>query len=120
MLVGAIAWAAITVASEHQIGWMALGVGALVGWAVSFGKGGKAFGLLGALLALMGCILGNFFSIVAFAVAQQKTGVSTALASLDYAKVATLMWDSFLSTDILFYAIAVYEGYRFSLVGRRE
>src|SRR2546426_382091 len=98
MLIGAIAWAAITVATEHQIGWIALGVGALVGWVVSFGKGGRVFGLLGALLALMGCVLGNFLSIVALAVTQQKIGVSAALTSLDYAKVAALMWDGFLST----------------------
>jgi hypothetical protein len=38
------------------------------------------------------------------------------LANVDYAKAAAAMWDDFLSTDVLFYALAVYEGYRFSIV----
>ena len=36
------------------------------------------------------------------------------LARVDYASVGAVMWDSLWSTDILFYAIAIYEGYRFS------
>ena len=38
--VGAIVWAVITVATDYQIGWMAVGVGFLVGFAVrAVGKG---------------------------------------------------------------------------------
>jgi hypothetical protein len=61
-IVGAVIWAVITVTTDHQIGWMALGVGALVGFALRIGNGGKAFGILGALFALFGCVLGNYFS----------------------------------------------------------
>src|SRR5438270_13589107 len=64
-LIGAIAWAIVTVTTEYQIGYMAIAVGFIVGYAVRLGKGlDKIFGISGAILALFGCILGNIFSIV--------------------------------------------------------
>ncbi|HSL43983.1 MAG TPA: hypothetical protein VK897_11170, partial [Anaerolineales bacterium] len=61
MLVSAVIWGAITYFTEYQIGWMAIGVGFLVGVAIRFfGKGKTAlFGVSGAVLALIGCLLGN-------------------------------------------------------------
>ena len=41
MLVGAIVWGAVTYFTEYQIGWMAIGVGFLVGLAIKFSDGGK-------------------------------------------------------------------------------
>ena len=58
--VGAIAWAIVTVTTKYQLGIMAIAVGLLVGLALRLGNGGKAFGILGACLALFGCVLGNF------------------------------------------------------------
>jgi hypothetical protein len=116
--IGAITWAIMTVTTEHQIGWMAVGVGLLVGLTVRLANGGKAFALLGALLALLGCVLGNFFSLVAFEAAQQHIRVLTAFTDVDYSRAASVLWDDFVSTSILFYAIAAYEGYRFSAVRR--
>ena len=49
-ITGAIVWAILTVTTECQIGWMALGVGALVGFALRIGNGGKLFGIMGAFL----------------------------------------------------------------------
>lgn len=58
----------------------------------------------------------TFLSLVAFAGTEQHISVFAMLANVDYAKAAAAMWDDFLSTDVLFYALAVYEGYRFSIV----
>jgi hypothetical protein len=113
-IIGAIIWAVLTVTTNSQIGWMAVGVGALVGFALRIGNGGKAFGILGAFLALFGCVLGNYFSLIAFASAQEHVGFFTVLNNADSAKVISAMWDDFWSASILFYAIAVYEGYKFS------
>src|ERR1700760_3308309 len=114
-IVGAAVWAIITITTKYQIGWMAIGVGALVGFAISYAGGsGIAFRILGALLALLGCVLGNFLSIVAFASDNQHISLFEGLTRVDYANVGSMMWDSLWSTDILFYAIAVYEGFRFS------
>ena len=42
-IIGAIIWAVVTVTAKYQIGWMAVGVGVLVGFALRIGKGGKTF-----------------------------------------------------------------------------
>ena len=115
-VVGAVVWAIITVTTKYQIGLVAVAIGAFVGFAVRTANGGKAFGILGAFLALFGCVLGNYFSLIAFASTQQHVSFFSMLNHADPGKVATLMWDDLLSTSILFYAIAVYEGYRFSIV----
>ncbi len=115
-IIGAIGWAAITVTTKYQVGLVAIGVGALVGFALRVGNGGKAFGILGGFLALFGCVLGNYFSLIGFASANEHVGFFTMLNNADPTKVLNAMWDDLLSTSILFYAIAVYEGYRFSVV----
>jgi ABC-type lipoprotein release transport system permease subunit len=93
---------------------MALGVGALVGFALRIGNGGKAFGVLGAFLALFGCILGNYLSLIAFASAEEHVAIFTMLNNADVSKVINAMWDDFISGSFLFYAMAAYEGYKFS------
>jgi uncharacterized membrane protein len=64
--IAAFLWAVITVVTKYQIGYMAIAVGFIVGFAVRFtGKGiDKTFGIMGAVLALAGCLIGNFFSII--------------------------------------------------------
>jgi hypothetical protein len=113
-IIGAIIWAVVTVTTKYQIGWMALGVGALVGFALRIGNGGKAFGVLGAFLALFGCILGNYLSLIAFASAEEHVAFFTMLNNADVSKVINAMWDDFISGSFLFYAMAAYEGYKFS------
>jgi hypothetical protein len=113
-IIGAIIWAVVTVTTKYQIGWMALGVGALVGFALRIGNGGKTFGILGAFLALFGCVLGNYFSLIALAAAEQHLPFFTVLNNTDTAKVISAMWEDFISASVLFYAIAAYEGYKFS------
>ncbi len=69
-IVMACLWAVITVATEYQIGYMALAVGLVVGFTVRYAGIGidKIFGIIGAAGALFGCISGNFLSQVGFIV----------------------------------------------------
>src|SRR5215813_3039562 len=70
--IGAGLWALITIVVGFQIGWMAVGVGFLVGWAVRVAGNGRhsAFGIMGALLALGGCTVGNLLAIIMIAARQ--------------------------------------------------
>ena len=114
-LIGAILWAVITVFTGYEIGYMALGIGFLVGFAVRLGNGtGIVFGGVGAILALLGCLLGNFFSIIGFFANAQHISVLAAFSAIDMSRIPTIMWTAFNPMDLLFYGIAVYEGYRFS------
>jgi hypothetical protein len=114
-ILGAAVWAGVTVTTEFQIGYMAIAVGFLVGYAVRLGNGiDKIFGITGAILALLGCVLGNLLSVVGFISKQQHMGVMETLSRLDYSKLPEIFMATFSFMDLVFYAIAVYEGYRFS------
>ena len=115
---GAMVWAAVTVFTGMQIGWMAVGVGFLVGFAVRrFGKGSDpAFQVLGAALSLAGCLAGNLLAVCAFASRQQDLPLMGVLAGLTPGLAIQLIVETFSGMDLLFYGIAVYEGYSFSRV----
>ena len=115
-VIGAAAWAGITVATGYQIGWMAVGVGFLVGYGVRImGKGiSKQFGIVGAILALVGCLAGNLFSVVAEVSRQEDIPFLDLLVRLNPEIVMDIFKTTFSPMDLLFYGIAIYEGYRFS------
>lgn len=115
-LIGAIIWAVVTVATQFQIGYMAIGVGLLVGLSVRFFGAGidKKFGYLGAVLSLLGCLLGNLFSQVGFIAQEQSLGYFETLTYLNPGLIIDILVESFSPMDLLFYGIAVYEGYKFA------
>jgi len=115
-LVGALAWAMVTVATGYQIGYMAIAVGAAVGFAVRVaGKGiDPIFGYLGSGLALLGCVLGNLFSIIGFITGSGEASYSETLSILDVSLIIELLRLNFSPIDLLFYGIAGYEGYKFA------
>lgn len=115
-VIGAVIWALITITTNYQIGWMAVGVGFLVGYAIRyFGKGiDLVFGVSGAVIALLGCISGNFLTVVIIIAGQEQVGVMTVLSQLSPGIIGDLMKETFQPMDLLFYGIAVYEAYKLS------
>jgi len=115
-IVGAVLWAVITVSTKYQIGYMAIGVGLLTGFAVRyFGAGvDRYFGFIGAVFALMGCMLGNLLSQVGFIADAQSIGYFETITLLDFNLVLSIYTESFAPMDVFFYGIAAYEGYRFA------
>lgn len=119
MLVGAIIWGAITYFTNYQIGWMAIGVGFLVGFAIKFFGRGKTliFGVSAAVLALIGCVLGNlmFYSGV---IAHEESASFLEVFSfflLSPAAAIELFTLAFDFMDIFFYALAAYAGFSTAL-----
>lgn len=117
-IIAATAWALITTATNYQIGWMAVGVGFLVGGAArTLGRGiDRSFGYLGATLSVCGCLLGNLLSVCAIVAGQEGLSLVAVLAHVcgKPAIIPAAMIATFHPMDLLFYGIAVYEGYRFS------
>jgi len=117
-VVAAVLWAAITYATNYQIGFMAIGVGFLVGFVVRYlGKGiSISFGIVGAAFALFGCLLGNLLTTVIVASQLEGSSLSMVLSTLLYDPtiVFEVIKATFSPIDLLFYGIAVYEGYKFS------
>lgn len=114
--IGAAVWATISYLTNYQIGWMAVGVGFMVGFAVRFlGKGVDAvFGIVGAALSLAGCLAGNLLTVCLVVARQEEYPLLDLLSRLNADLVVKLMSASFRPMDLLFYGLAIYEGYRFS------
>ena len=80
-----------------------------------FGAGiDKKFGYLGALLSLLGCVSGNLFGQVGFIAQEQSLGYFETLTYLNPSLILNILVESFSPIDLLFYGIAIYEGYKFA------
>lgn len=114
--IGALVWAAVTFYTEYQIGWMAVGIGFLVGIAIRhFGKGvDTSFGIAGAVLALAGCLAGNILTSCIYIAKQEAVEVTDVISQLDFQIAVELFIDTFTPLDILFYGLALYYGYKYS------
>ncbi len=114
-MIGAVAWAMITVATSYQIGWMAVGVGFLVGYAVRMlGKGiVPLYGVVVAGLALVGCLAGNILTTCILYSRQEAIPLSEVLLKLDPAVVSDLLLATWQPMDFLFYGLAIYMAYQY-------
>ena len=114
---GALIWAAITVITGSQIGYVAIGLGILVGFAVKFGGKGltPVYGVIGALLAVVSCILGNYFSGVGFVASEGDLSYTETMKLLPIFSTIPLMLQELDPMDFLFFGLAGYFGYKFSI-----
>lgn len=112
----AIGWAAITVTTNLKIGLVAIAIGAAVGFGMQFfGKGiDQVFGISGGIIALASCILGNLFTVIGFVAIQEGYGILETFLNFDYSYSFEVIIETASPMDLFFYAIAAFEGYKFS------
>ena len=95
---------------------MAIGIGFLVGYAVQ--KTGRGidlqFGIVGAVLSLLGCVAGNLLAVCVWIAKDQQIPVMDVVSRLDVELAWQLLRDSFSPMDVLFYGLALYYGYKLS------
>ena len=115
-IICALLWAVITVSTEYQIGFMAIGVGVVVGLGVRFFGAGidTIYGIIGAFFALLGCLLGNLFSQVGFTANAESISYLQTLSLIDFETMISIYKETFSGIDLLFYGFAVFEGYKFA------
>ncbi len=113
---GAWVWAMVAYYTDYQIGWMAIGVGFLVGYSVrQFGKGvDTSFGVIGAVFSLAGCLAGNLLTICVFIAKEEGVEVTAVLSQLDFDTAVEMLVETFNPVDLLFYGFALYYGYKSS------
>jgi hypothetical protein len=118
MALGTAVWVGITLATNYQIGYMAVGVGFLVGLAMRFaGKGrSQIFAVVGAVLSLLGCALGNLFTGCAILARESEVGFGEVLAQLNAPLVGEIMSVMFSPMDLLFYALGAWAGWKHSVI----
>jgi hypothetical protein len=112
--VGAAAWALVTVLTGYQLGIVAVGIGLLVGITVrKFGRGSApVFSVAGAVLSLAGCVVGNLLAVVGFVARSEGAPFFTMLGQVDLPIAVSLLKETASPMDALFYAIAIYEGFK--------
>ncbi|MFN8241405.1 MAG: hypothetical protein U0X39_11750 [Bacteroidales bacterium] len=117
-IISAILWAVITYIINVQFGYMALGVGAFVAYSVKrFGKGiSMRFAIMSSAIAVLGIILGNVLTLVAFASKENDISVFRILFNLDLVAVFKALVETFHPVDILFYGLAISWGFKQSLL----
>ncbi|MCD7898461.1 MAG: hypothetical protein LUH22_00875 [Bacteroides sp.] len=115
-IAGAIVWALISVSTGYQIGYMAIGMGFLVGYAVRWaGKGvSQVFGIVGAVLAVFGCFMGDFLSMIGYISREYDFSYFDALAATDIPFMITALVKNLFSMTALFYGFALFQGYKLS------
>lgn len=66
------------------------------------------------MIALISVVLGNFLTALGYVAKAYQMGFGEVLQRFDYAMTFELMKITFTVMDVLFYALAVYAGYRYS------
>ena len=114
-IAGAAAWGVVTAYTGNQVGWMAIGVGFMVGFAVRVaGKGiDPAFGVVSAVLSMLGCVLGNLWTMTYFIAAKQGVPFLKAVSQLNPEIAVNIMVSTFNYMDVVFYGLALYFGYKY-------
>jgi hypothetical protein len=115
-VVGAVVWALFTYLTGMALGLIAVAIGALVGWAVRrVGRGiDLRFGVLGAVCAAFGWALGTVLCDVAFVAKDAGRPFLDVLAALGGGETIALAFRTADAMDLLFLAIAVWEGWKLS------
>ncbi len=118
---GAILWAAFGYFSGMSLGLVAILIGALVGYAVRrVGRGvDRKFGYLGGAASALGWALGTWMCDLALLAKAAGRPVLEVLGNVGFIDSIAFAFRAADAMDLLFLAIAVYEGYRFSLRYRK-
>jgi len=116
---GAIIWAAVAFFAHYEFGFISIGVGLIVGYSTRAmaGHGNPAVGLMSGGLSMGACMLGGVLAAIAI-VAQNDPA---SIGFLNYFVISFTHPDILLKIfglvfdplDMLFYLIAIYNGYHF-------
>lgn len=110
-ILGAILWTVIGVSTNHEVGYVALGVGALTGFAVkrlANGRTTRAHQIIAVIFSIIGVLLGKYF-LFAYAI---NDGFDGMFDSFVFEMFQQMSGDIFDALDILFLALAVVPAWR--------
>lgn len=115
-VIGAVAWGLLTWVTHVQIGYAAIGVGFLAGLGVRLlGRGiDPSFAVVGAVMALLGVLLGNLSWACIEIARQEGVPVLAVAAALNSEMISAIFRETFSPIDLLFYGIAVWAGFKYS------
>jgi hypothetical protein len=113
-VIGAAAWALVAFYSGYELGWLAIGIGFLVGMAIRVAGRGASnrFGVMGAVLSLASVLLGKFAAMIMVMSKELDMTISIIFQSFPFGALMQFYEGMFGAMDLLFIAIAVAQGYK--------
>ncbi|MBO9576191.1 MAG: hypothetical protein J7494_10670 [Sphingobium sp.] len=116
-LVGAALWALFVYITEYQMGIVVILIGAMIGYVIrTVGRGTRpVFGVLGAVCAALAWAMGTVLCDVAFLAQEAGRPFLEVLDLLGASETISLALRAADVMDFIFFAIAVWEGYKFSI-----
>ena len=114
--VGAALWMGVDVGLNLQIGFVAIAIGALVGFAIRFAGNGRGviYGILGAVLTLAGCLGGEILAIL-YRESTAQTSMLDLLKTTDLVQLTTTIFSKMDPIGYIIYGIGIFEGYKLSI-----
>ena len=96
-----------------QLEFLAIGVGFIVGFAISkFSKRkNHILGIIGAALSLLSCVMGDVLSAIAIYSYQNNAPFFEIIANLNFSTIAEILFQIVGVENILFYLMAMTIGY---------
>jgi hypothetical protein len=119
-LAGAVLWTVLVVVTGYELGLASVAIGFLVGQAIASTRSThRALPAIGALLALSGCLIGNVLTDAHFFGQVSGWGTFEALTKMiSHPDLGRQVLDAgFEPIDVVFWAIAAYEGYKLTARG---
>jgi len=115
-LLGAVIWAAITVITNMEVGYVVVGIAFMVGWAVkTFGRGSEtAYGIVGALCTIFGIVAGKVFTLVWLVASANSLPIIDVVSKMDWSKAANVIGTNLGPIDFIFAALALSLGFKYS------
>lgn len=117
-ILGAFVWAAITIITGYNIGFVAIGVGFLV--SLGFTKAGKdtnaIYGVIAGVIALLSIFLGEAMINIYYVATYYEVGIIDALLNIDYNVLLEIIFEGFDVKSVIFYFIAVSAAFKGSYI----
>lgn len=115
-VVGSLLWMGVAVATDMNIGYVALGVGAVVGTTVRLAGRGRSFifGVVGAVWTLVGCVGGEILATIQLATNAQASFMEV-LMHYDCVSLAMHFITEASPLMYVIYAVGIFEGYKLSI-----
>jgi hypothetical protein len=110
-------WAFITYVTNYQIGYMATAVGYLIGFVTNItGQGvSKKFQIFSGALSILSCLIGNLAVVFIQLYFRSNFSYEYILDIFDFTFLISTYIETIQFVDFLFYAIAFYAGYKYSI-----
>lgn len=118
-IIGAVIWAGIVALTNYQIGYIAILIGAIVGWSIHLTTHATtiSYSIIGAILSLLGCVIGDFLATAYIVSSALKVPYFEFLKRIYVLNEFQLLIQStYQMTDILFYGLSAYAGFKFSRI----